>query len=113
MKIRLFLAAIAVLSASGAIRPGQYVVRTSGRHGLAVLEDARAVGARPVAMHPAMTFTGTAVDVQRLHGRDQVGPLAELVLHRLVVAQFHGTTVPLVMSRPAGCGIVSKGNDLC
>ena len=59
---------VAVLSASGAIRPGQYVVHTSGRHGLAVLEDARAVGARPVAMHPAMTFTGTAVDLGRLAG---------------------------------------------
>ena len=59
---------VAVLSASGAIRPGQYVVHTSGRHGLAVLEDARAVGARPVAMHPAMTFTGTAVDLGRLPG---------------------------------------------
>jgi predicted short-subunit dehydrogenase-like oxidoreductase (DUF2520 family) len=59
---------VAVLSASGAIHEGQYVVHTSGRHGLAVLEDARAVGARPVAMHPAMTFTGTAVDLGRLAG---------------------------------------------
>jgi predicted short-subunit dehydrogenase-like oxidoreductase (DUF2520 family) len=59
---------VAVLSASGAIHEGQYVVHTSGRHGLAVLDDARAVGARPVAMHPAMTFTGTAVDLGRLSG---------------------------------------------
>ena len=29
---------------------------------------AAAVGARPVAMHPAMTFTGTAVDLDRLAG---------------------------------------------
>jgi predicted short-subunit dehydrogenase-like oxidoreductase (DUF2520 family) len=59
---------VAVLSASGAIHAGQYVVHTSGRHGLAVLEDVRAVGAHPVAMHPAMTFTGTAVDLGRLSG---------------------------------------------
>jgi predicted short-subunit dehydrogenase-like oxidoreductase (DUF2520 family) len=59
---------VAVLSASGALHAGQYVVHTSGRHGLAVLDDARAVGARPVAMHPAMTFTGTAVDLGRLSG---------------------------------------------
>ena len=59
---------VAVLSASGAIHEGQYVVHTSGRHGLAVLDDARAVGARPVAMHTAMTFTGTAVDLGRLPG---------------------------------------------
>ena len=59
---------VAMLSASGAIRPGQYVVHTSGRHGLAVLAEAVEVGARPVALHPAMTFTGTAVDLPRLGG---------------------------------------------
>ena len=57
---------VAMLSASGAIHRGQYVVHTSGRHGLAVLADAVDVGARPVACHPAMTFTGTAVDLPRL-----------------------------------------------
>ena len=41
---------------------------TSGRHGLAVLEPATAVGARPIAMHPAMTFTGTELDLDRLTG---------------------------------------------
>lgn len=57
-----------VLAASGALREGQYVVHTSGRHGLAVLEPAASVGARTVAMHPAMTFTGTALDLERLDG---------------------------------------------
>ena len=59
---------VAMLSASGAIRPGQHVVHTSGRHGLAVLEPAAARGALPVACHPAMTFTGTALDLDRLAG---------------------------------------------
>ena len=59
---------VAMLSASGAIHEHQYVVHTSGRHGLAVLDPAAAVGARPVAVHPAMTFTGTAVDLGRLSG---------------------------------------------
>ncbi|WP_182525558.1 Rossmann-like and DUF2520 domain-containing protein [Nocardioides dongkuii] len=59
---------VTMLAASGALRPGQYVVHTSGRHGLAVLEPARAAGARVVALHPAMTFTGTAVDLDRLAG---------------------------------------------
>ncbi|MGC4112778.1 MAG: DUF2520 domain-containing protein [Nocardioides sp.] len=54
------------LSASGSIRAGQYVVHTSGSHGLRVLEPATARGARPVALHPAMTFTGTARDLDRL-----------------------------------------------
>ena len=59
---------VTMLSASGAIREGQVVVHTSGRHGLAVLEPARLLGARTVAMHPAMTFTGTELDLPRLEG---------------------------------------------
>ncbi|MQW74434.1 DUF2520 domain-containing protein [Nocardioides sp. dk4132] len=59
---------VSVLAASGALREGQYVVHTSGRHGLDVLAPAVAVGARVVAMHPAMTFTGTEVDLERLSG---------------------------------------------
>ena len=51
-----------------AIREGQHVVHTSGRHGLAVLAAVAEVGAHPIAMHPAMTFTGTEVDLDRLHG---------------------------------------------
>jgi len=54
------------LADAGALHEGQYVVHTSGRHGLAILEPALAVGAHPVALHPAMTFTGTAVDLPRL-----------------------------------------------
>jgi predicted short-subunit dehydrogenase-like oxidoreductase (DUF2520 family) len=54
------------LAASGALRQGQYVVHTSGSHGLQVLGPAVQVGARVIAMHPAMTFTGTARDLDRL-----------------------------------------------
>lgn len=59
---------VRVLADSGAIREGQVVAHTSGRHGLAVLAPAAAVGARVIALHPAMTFTGTAVDIDRLRG---------------------------------------------
>ncbi|MEP6814236.1 MAG: Rossmann-like and DUF2520 domain-containing protein [Marmoricola sp.] len=59
---------VSTLVGAGAIRRGQYVVHTSGRHGLAVLEPARRTGAHVIAMHPAMTFTGTAVDLPRLSG---------------------------------------------
>ena len=44
------------------------IVHTSGRHGLAVLDPAAAVGAHVLAMHPAMTFSGTALDLGRLPG---------------------------------------------
>jgi predicted short-subunit dehydrogenase-like oxidoreductase (DUF2520 family) len=46
-------------------RPGQIVMHTSGRHGLAPLAPFAAAGARTVAFHPAMTFTGTEVDLPR------------------------------------------------
>lgn len=59
---------VTVLADSGALREGQYVVHTSGRHGLDVLAPAARVGARIVALHPAMTFTGTARDLERLPG---------------------------------------------
>ena len=56
------------LVGAGAIREGQIVCHTSGRHGLAVLASATEIGARPIAMHPAMTFTGTEIDLDRLTG---------------------------------------------
>lgn len=56
------------LVGSGVIRKGQYVAHTSGRHGLDVLRAAAEVGAHTIAMHPAMTFTGTALDLPRLKG---------------------------------------------
>ena len=39
------------------------MVHTSGRYGIAVLDPAVRAGALPLALHPAMTFTGTGVDV--------------------------------------------------
>ncbi|MEV0721294.1 Rossmann-like and DUF2520 domain-containing protein [Micromonospora purpureochromogenes] len=59
---------VAGLAETGALRPGQVVAHTSGAHGLAVLAPAAAVGARPLALHPAMTFTGTPDDLGRLAG---------------------------------------------
>ncbi len=59
---------VSVLAASGSLHEGQYVVHTSGRHGLEVLAPAAALGVRVVAMHPAMTFTGTSIDLDRLDG---------------------------------------------
>ncbi|WP_405724577.1 DUF2520 domain-containing protein [Streptomyces sp. NBC_01537] len=56
------------LAETGAVRPGQLLVHTSGRYGVGVLEPALRAGALPLALHPAMTFTGTSVDVQRLAG---------------------------------------------
>ena len=48
--------------------PGQFVVHCSGRYGVAVLDPAAQRGALPLALHPAMTLTGTSLDVERLSG---------------------------------------------
>jgi predicted short-subunit dehydrogenase-like oxidoreductase (DUF2520 family) len=56
------------LARMGLFRKGQIVAHTSGAHGLDVLAPATQRGARPVALHPAMTFAGTAADLGRLRG---------------------------------------------
>jgi predicted short-subunit dehydrogenase-like oxidoreductase (DUF2520 family) len=55
------------LAAVGAWQPGQLVVHTAPGHGTGVLQPATAAGAIPLAIHPAMTFTGTSIDLARLH----------------------------------------------
>ncbi|NGN91641.1 DUF2520 domain-containing protein [Nocardioides sp. KC13] len=59
---------VQTMTDAGAIRPGMYVAHTSGRHGLAILAPAAAIGAHTMAVHPAMTFSGTSVDLARLSG---------------------------------------------
>ncbi len=83
---------VSTLADAGALRAGQYVVHTSGRHGLAVLAPAVAVGARPVALHPALTFTGTDVDLPRLQGCvfGVTAPTAEHAMAERLVADLGG-----------------------
>ncbi|CAB4725541.1 MAG: DUF2520 domain-containing protein [Actinobacteria bacterium] len=105
-----------VLAASGALREGQYVVHTSGRHGLDVLAPAAAVGARVVAMHPAMTFTGTTVDLERLSGCVfglTAGP-DERALAELLVADLGGRAmwVPEEMRTLYHAGLAHGANHL-
>jgi predicted short-subunit dehydrogenase-like oxidoreductase (DUF2520 family) len=56
------------LAAAGDIPAGQLLVHTRGRYGVAVLDPATRVGALPLALHPAMTFTGRREDLARLVG---------------------------------------------
>jgi predicted short-subunit dehydrogenase-like oxidoreductase (DUF2520 family) len=56
------------LAATGALQPGQLVAHTSGRHGVQVLDPAVRRRALPLALHPVLPFTGTAVDLARLAG---------------------------------------------
>ena len=54
------------LAATGAVRRGTIVAHTSGASGVAVLSPLSEQGCVPLAIHPAMTFTGADEDVPRL-----------------------------------------------
>lgn len=54
------------LASTGAWLPGQLVVHTAARFGVGVLAPASAAGCIPLAIHPAMSFTGTSLDLKRL-----------------------------------------------
>jgi predicted short-subunit dehydrogenase-like oxidoreductase (DUF2520 family) len=59
---------VAGLATTGSVRGGQLLVHTSGRFGTGVLAPATRAGGLPLALHPAMTFTGTSLDLGRLGG---------------------------------------------
>jgi predicted short-subunit dehydrogenase-like oxidoreductase (DUF2520 family) len=59
---------VAGLAATGSVRPGTIVVHTSGANGIGVLAPLTESGCIPLAIHPAMTFTGSDEDIVRLSG---------------------------------------------
>jgi predicted short-subunit dehydrogenase-like oxidoreductase (DUF2520 family) len=54
------------LATTGAVRPGTIVVHTSGANGVGILAPLTEQGCIPLAIHPAMTFTGADEDIARL-----------------------------------------------
>jgi predicted short-subunit dehydrogenase-like oxidoreductase (DUF2520 family) len=54
------------LAETGAWQAGQMVAHTIGRYGVDVLAPAEDCHVIALALHPAMTFSGTAVDLDRL-----------------------------------------------
>ena len=54
------------LALAGAWQPGQLVMHTAPGVGYSVLAPAMAAGVIPLAVHPAMSFTGTSMDLVRL-----------------------------------------------
>lgn len=59
-------ALVSGLAETDAWQAGQMVAHTSGRYGIDVLAPAMQLHAIGLALHPAMTFSGTAVDLHRL-----------------------------------------------
>lgn len=91
---------VAGLAEVGAWQPGQIVLHTSGRYGTDVLAPARAAGAIPLAVHPAMTFTGTSLDLVRLVGCcfAVTGPAPVLPIGQALVVELGGEPVVLAES---------------
>ena len=81
----------------GAWQVGQIVVHTSGRFGVDVLGPARAAGVIPLALHPAMTFTGTSLDLSRLVGCSfaVTAPAPVLPIGQALVVEVGGEPVVL------------------
>lgn len=78
-------------------RPGQIVIHCSGTHGLAALESAALKGAIPMAIHPAMTFTGTSLDLDRMVGATfaVTAPSAFLPIAQALVVEIGGEPLAL------------------
>lgn len=92
------------LAAAGHWHMGQIVVHTSGRYGIEVLAPAQAAGAIPIALHPAMTFSGWSMDLERLVGCPMAitAPPAFLPIGEALAVELGGE--PFVLSdaaRPA------------
>ncbi|MCT1867374.1 DUF2520 domain-containing protein [Dermabacter sp. p3-SID358] len=85
------LAPLASSLAKRGIVPGaQIIVHTSGRYGIEVLRPLEEAGAITLALHPAMTFTGTSLDLGRLVGcpwaitaRPMFAPIAKALVLEL------------------------------
>ncbi len=78
---------VAGLCATAAFRAGQFIAHASGRYGIDVLAPATRSGVLPLALHPAMTLTGTSLDLERLSGApfgvtapDELRPVAEALV---------------------------------
>jgi predicted short-subunit dehydrogenase-like oxidoreductase (DUF2520 family) len=59
-------AVVSGLAATEAVRPGAIVAHTSGANGIGILAPLSDLGCIPLAIHPAMTFTGADEDIARL-----------------------------------------------
>ncbi|GAB3601475.1 DUF2520 domain-containing protein [Microbacterium tumbae] len=57
---------VAGLAELDAWQPGQLVLHTDPAWGIGVLEPVQRRGAIPLAVHPAITFTGTSMDLRQL-----------------------------------------------
>ena len=96
----------------GRWQAGQIVVHTSGRYGVRVLEPAARCGAIPLAVHPAMTFSGMSMDLPRLVGCPMAvtAPAVALPIAQALAVELGGEPFVLEESaRPAYHAALTHG----
>lgn len=83
------------LAELGVWQPGQIVIHTSALHGTEVLMPAVRGGAIPLAIHPALAFTGTSLDLSRLSGAyfAVTAPNAVLPIGQALVVEMGGEPI--------------------
>ncbi|GAA2517212.1 Rossmann-like and DUF2520 domain-containing protein [Rarobacter incanus] len=86
---------VAGLAATTGWQLGQIVVHVSGAHALDILEPATKQGAIGLAIHPAMTFTGTSIDIGRMVGTSfaVTAPAPFLPIAQAMVVEMGGEPV--------------------
>ena len=91
------------LAKAGAWQPGHLVVHTAGSMGVEVLAPAAAMGALGLAIHPAMTFTGTSLDLSRLVDCPFAvsGPATILPVAQALVTEIEGIPFEVPSERRA------------
>lgn len=97
-------ALVAGLAETGGWQMGQLVLHTAARFGTEVFAPARAAGVIPLAVHPAMVFTGTSVDIARLAGTSfaVTAPAPVLPIAQALVVEMGGEPVVVAETdRPA------------
>ena len=92
------------LAATRTWQAGQLVMHTAPGVGVSVLAPALAQGAIPLAVHPAMQFTGSSVDIARLVGTwfAVTAPAPVLPIGQALVVEMGGEPVVVAeKDRPA------------
>ncbi|GAB2560764.1 DUF2520 domain-containing protein [Leucobacter ruminantium] len=103
------------LAATGAWQPGQLAVHTAPEHGYGVFAPALAAGVIPLALHPAVVFTGTSLDLTRLAGAAVAvtAPGPVLPIGQALAVEMGGE--PVIVSeqdRPAYAEAVAAAGEL-
>lgn len=102
---------VAGLTKLGVWQTGQLVLHTAPEHGYSVFLPALAQGVIPLAIHPALSFTGTSVDLSRLRGARAVvsAPKAVLPIAQALAVEMGAEPVVLPdAERPAYAAALQK-----